>query len=130
MKYKALTATEEEEAKRRLTNLKEELERLNKAINISKSAKKLNELPEFREVFLEYYFKDEVIRMVNLLPEKPFLEEKERQSLTDSIVGVSTTNDWFKSQLTIESTLKNSVVSIEERIKNENTLLMKGIPNG
>jgi hypothetical protein len=106
---KKLTVEEEARLERQRKSLLDEIKRCEKGIEIAKAMQELAQNELFKQVFDEFLFKDEAIRHTMLLTEKPLLNEQERMSLQDSLVGISFMRSWVESVQSLDVIYANQI---------------------
>ena len=125
-KYQKPTPEQELQLRKELENIEKDVIRLEKAIHIGKVLADLKEDDRYKEVFDEYYLKDEVIRTTMLLSEKYFMEEAQRQSLSDSLISYSHFNDWVNATVSMELLSKSRLEEHRQRKEEINQILSSG----
>jgi len=124
--YQKPTAEQELQLRKELVNIEKDVVRLDKAIHIGNVLTDLKEDSRYKEVFDEYYLKDEVIRTTMLLSEKYFMEEKHRQSLEDSLISYSHFNDWVNATVSMELLSSSRLEEHRQRKEEINQILSSG----
>lgn len=116
MSYRPLTNEEVHSIKSQIKLLEEERKYLKKTLKIVGSANTLAENEDFIDVFKEYYFKDEAIRLASMLSVK-----KGRKDVLDALVAIGKTRAWFNSIIgatkELESILEGVNSSLQESTK-------------
>jgi len=96
--------------------LEKELTRLDQALEVGKALIDLSKDDRFKLVFDEYLFKTEAIRHTMLLSEEALLDEKNRNSLKDALIGISYLNSWIRSNKSLLATHSMNKANIEKQI--------------
>jgi hypothetical protein len=84
------TQPEQEEIsiKEQLVEVESDIERVNKALTAYESLKKLQDNDEYKLIFDEMYFKEEVERVSNALTEPTYLKRDQLQNLSDVLDNI------------------------------------------
>ena len=127
MKYQALSKEQDASLRLELEKIKKEVTRIQHSIEIRKTLTDLRTDERYKKVFDEYYLKDEVVRTTMLLTEKYFMEDNQRMSLQDSLIGMAHFNDWVNATMTMGSLSAGRLVEHHNRVQAINDMLNKGV---
>lgn len=71
------------------------IEAAKSAVERKNKLEKLFDLPEFKEIFEEGYFRDEAARLVGLLTDPEFASDERQNEIRNDMLGVSATRQYL-----------------------------------
>jgi hypothetical protein len=128
MKYTPLTNEQVETTQGFIKQLLEEKVLWERRKDAGDKLAVLTALPEFNDVFMEFYCKEELHRKVGLITEQHFMDHSKRMELQDDITGVAVFRDWLQGMANMDTFAEAQLTQIATQIKLNEGYISNGIP--
>jgi len=128
MNYQELTPAQTLQVEKEIEQINKEVKRISYSVEMGEMLADLKTDERFKQVFDEFYLKDEVVRETMLLSEKYFLEADQRQSLQDGLISKAYLNDWINATVSMKTLSASRLVEHENRLRELHEMLTVGYP--